>query len=89
MNPQNFDKFQDDFNAYGKLIKSNSIVGIQALKNIEAKKDYFNQLSADQKIEFMNTDPDFVSLQSIMKNLKSYYASFFDFVNQSLNEPTS
>ena len=37
----------------------------------------------------MNSDPDFIALEKTLKNLKIYYASFFDFVNKSMNESPS
>ena len=89
MEPQKFEKFQSDYNAYGKLIREYSTTGIRIMKNIEEKKDYFNSLDKNQRIEMMNKDPDFIALQNIMQNLKIYYASFFDFVNESMNDTTT
>ena len=83
---KSFDKFQNDYNAFGKLIKENSSVGSRVINNIISKKDYFNSLSNSERIQFMNTDPDFIALKKIMKNLKIYYASIFDFVNKSFDD---
>jgi hypothetical protein len=83
---EKFKNFQDEYNAYGKLIKEYSIAGEKAINNIKNKQDYFNSLTDNQRIEYMNSDPDFILLQNVLKNLRLYYASFFDFVNKSANE---
>jgi hypothetical protein len=90
MDPEkSFETFENEFDTYGKLIQDQSRLGIKILNNIMSKKDAFNKLTDDQRIQYMNSDPDFIALEKTLKNLKIYYASFFDFVNKSMNESPS
>ncbi len=77
-------KFQEDFFSYAKLINSWSEYGKKLLDKINQKADYFNSLSEEQRIQFMNTDPDFLQLQDAVEKLNTYYVSFFNFMNEGM-----
>jgi hypothetical protein len=80
-------KFQEDFFSYGKLISTWSDYGIDLLKRIDQKSEEFNKLSEDQRIQYMNADPDFQQLQETIRKLNLYYISFYNFMNEGLINP--
>jgi hypothetical protein len=87
MESQDLTDFINQFYAYGKLISNYSTYGESLLKKIDEKKVEFNKLSESERIQFMNSDPDFLSLKDTMKKLQSYYAAFYNFINEGMKIP--
>ena len=65
--------FINQFYAYGKLISNYSTYGESLLKKIDEKTVEFNKLSESERIQFMNTDPDFLQLKEAVEKLNTYY----------------
>lgn len=80
----NFTGYVNKFYGYGNLISKYSDASEEVLKRINQKKDYFNSLTEDQRIQMMNNDPDFQELQKNVNKLYSLYAEFIMFMSDGL-----
>lgn len=81
---EKFNNFVNEFYSYGKLISAYSQAADDLLSKIKSKQDYFNKLTENQKIEFMNTDSDFQNFQKVVNKLYSAYAQYILFMDQGL-----
>lgn len=83
MNAQeDLNNFKQKFYAYQNLIKRYSESGQNLVNKIADKADYFNKLTEEQRIQFINTDPDFQQLNATVSNLQQTYVLFYNFMNQ-------
>jgi len=83
-----FTGYVNKFYGYGNLIKKYSDASSNILKRIEQKKDYFNSLTEDQRIQMINNDPDFQELQKNVNKLYSLYAEYIIFMSDGLKSST-
>ena len=81
---EELDKFENRFNTYANYISSYSKLGKDTVASLLQKEDQFNKMTEAQRIEFINTDPDFQVLQNIMNKLYTAYASFYNFMNEGM-----
>jgi hypothetical protein len=81
---QEFNDFTTKFYGYGNLISRYSVIGDNLLAKIKQKTTNFNNMTENQRIEIMNTDPDFQEFQKNMNKLYAAYAQFFDFMNGAM-----
>jgi len=86
--PEEFNNFKQKFYAYQNLIKRYSEEGENLVSKISNKANFFNKLTDDQRIQFMNTDSDFQQFNRTVSDLQQAYVQFYSFMNtdQSLEE---
>jgi hypothetical protein len=83
MNAQEeIDKFQQKFYGYQNVISQYSKSGEEVINKIIEKSEGFNKLNDDQRIQIINTDPDFQKLSILISRLQEVYSSFYNFINQ-------
>jgi uncharacterized membrane-anchored protein YhcB (DUF1043 family) len=82
MNTQEeLNNFKQKFYAYQNLIKRYSEEGQNLVSNISDKANFFNKLTDDQRIQFINTDPDFQQFNKVVSDLQQTYVQFYSFMN--------
>ena len=85
-NNQDFEDFKNKFYGYANVISAESKNGEFFLNRIYQKKDYFNSLSENERIEFMQSDPDFVGLQKNKDKISTLIAVYYNFIAQNMTE---
>lgn len=83
-NKESFENFKKNFYDYASLIQKTSKEGEDLLQRIYDKKDYFNSLTPEARFEFMKTNPDFIALNDIKNKLYTYFAGYYNFMNQNM-----
>lgn len=82
MNAQEeLNNFKQKFYAHQNLIKRYSEEGENLVSKIADKANFFNKLTDDQRIQFMNTDSDFQQFNRVVSNLQQAYVQFYNFMN--------
>lgn len=86
--PEELNNFKQKFYAHQNLIKRYSEEGENLVSKISNKANFFNKLTDDQRIQFMNTDSDFQQFNRTVSDLQQAYVQFYSFMNtdQSLEE---
>jgi len=84
MNPQEkLNQYKQKFAAYKNFIARLSQEGNDLIPKINAKSDYINKLTEDQRIQFINNDADFQKLGEISSKLQAAFAQFYNFIYEN------
>jgi hypothetical protein len=78
--------FQNKFYGYANVIAVYSKLGQDLLAKIYQKKDTFNSLSENERLQFIKSDPDFVQLQSYTDKLEKAYVLYYNFIASNMQE---
>jgi c-di-GMP-related signal transduction protein len=85
MNAQDlYADFQNNFFGLGRVIDKYSTIGYDLLGRIQQKMANFDNISEDERIRIMITDPDFQEFQQNINKLGAAYAQFIEFVNEEM-----
>ena len=83
---QDITDFKNTFFGYANYITAYSKRGEALTNKIFQNKDKFNSLSESGRLQFMQNDPDFVELQSIVNKLKAAYSLYYNFIAENMQD---